>query len=284
MALSNHDQMQIRQYLLGKLSLEEEQKIEERLVVEDELFDEFEISKDEVIEEYCAGELSQSERLYLEQNLLATAEGRERHVFALTMECFQRPPGVGSPVEDPKRVAEPQRQPLEDPRPLPLRTEQPLSLHERQRPRATPWFMQPRTLALAASVVIVALVGVLVLPKLFSRGGGEEFTGPLLASNITNRGVEGALPAKIKLAPKVATLKLPLSVPKGFPTGTKFQAKLDDRVSTKPVDVVDFKDDVVSVTIPADLLPRGEYSVELSATTPDGVAHPLPGAYFFNIE
>ena len=277
MALSNHDQMQIRQYLLGKLSLEEEQKIEERLVVEDELFDEFEISKDEVIEEYCAGELSQNERLYLEQNLLATPEGRERHVFALTMECFQRPPVVAEVVEDPHGLEDPQSQPpLEDPRPFPL--------HDRRRLRATPWFLQPRTLALAASVVIVALVGVLVLPKLFSRGGGEELTGPLLASNITNRGVEGPLPAKIKLTPKVATLKLPLAVPKGFPAGTRFQAKLDDRVSTKPVNVVEFRDEVVSVTIPAELLARGEYSVELSATTPDGVTHPVPGAYFFNIE
>ena len=66
MALSNHDQAQIREYLLGKLGETEQQKIEERLIMEDELFDEFEISKDELIEEFCSGELNQDERQWFE--------------------------------------------------------------------------------------------------------------------------------------------------------------------------------------------------------------------------
>jgi hypothetical protein len=51
MVLNNNDQARIRDYLLGRLSDEEEEKIEERLMVEDELFEELEISKGEILEE-----------------------------------------------------------------------------------------------------------------------------------------------------------------------------------------------------------------------------------------
>jgi hypothetical protein len=55
MALSTHDQTKIREYLLGHLNDQEQEQIEERLIVDDDLFQELEISKGELIEEYCAG-------------------------------------------------------------------------------------------------------------------------------------------------------------------------------------------------------------------------------------
>ena len=66
MALNNNDQARIREYLLGRLSDEEQEKIEEQLMVNDDLFEELEISKCELIEEYSAGELSQTDRESLE--------------------------------------------------------------------------------------------------------------------------------------------------------------------------------------------------------------------------
>ena len=90
MALNNQDQAQIRQYLLGKLSEAEQEKIEERLMVEDELLDEFEASKDELVEEYCAGDLEHAERDWFESHYLASAEGRQRQAFALTMDYYMK--------------------------------------------------------------------------------------------------------------------------------------------------------------------------------------------------
>ena len=78
MALNNHDQARIREYLLGRLSDEEEEKIEERLMVDDDLFEELEISKGELIEEYSAGELNQTDRKSFEDGYLASPEGRKR--------------------------------------------------------------------------------------------------------------------------------------------------------------------------------------------------------------
>src|SRR5689334_24882193 len=98
MALSNQDQAQIREYLLGKLSDDEQQRIEERLMVEDELFDEFEVSKDELIAEYHTGDLEHNERRWFEEHFLATSEGRERHEFALAMDCLTHQPQNALPA------------------------------------------------------------------------------------------------------------------------------------------------------------------------------------------
>src|SRR5688572_6240698 len=86
MALSNHDQSNIREYLLGKLSDGELQTIEERLMVDDELFQELEISKGELIEEYSAGELGQKEHEWFGSHYLASGEGSERRLFAAALD------------------------------------------------------------------------------------------------------------------------------------------------------------------------------------------------------
>ena len=72
MALNNHDEARIRDYLLGHLSDEEQEKIEERLMTEDDLFEELEISKGELIEEYRAGELSRNDHEWFAEHYLAS--------------------------------------------------------------------------------------------------------------------------------------------------------------------------------------------------------------------
>src|SRR5215203_3337197 len=97
MAPTDHDQARIRQYLLGRLSDEEEEKIEERLMIEDDLFEELEISKGELIEEYCAGALPQNEHQWFERHYLATPEGRQRQTFTMALNCLERPIPVPVP-------------------------------------------------------------------------------------------------------------------------------------------------------------------------------------------
>ena len=85
MALNAHDESRIREYLLGHLSHQEQVHLEERLIVDDELIEELEISKGELIEEYCAGELTEKERQWFESNYLASLEGRERYSMAVAL-------------------------------------------------------------------------------------------------------------------------------------------------------------------------------------------------------
>ena len=92
MALNDNDQTHIREFLLGRLSDDEEQKLEERLLVEDDLFQELEISKSELVEEYCANELNHEENQWFERNFLSSPEGKERYSLAVTLSHLQRPP------------------------------------------------------------------------------------------------------------------------------------------------------------------------------------------------
>jgi len=81
MALNDHDQARIREYLLDKLSDDEREKIEERLMVEDALFEELEILKGELVEEYREGELTGSDRESFEDGFLSSQDGRQRQLF-----------------------------------------------------------------------------------------------------------------------------------------------------------------------------------------------------------
>ena len=97
MALNNNDQTRIREFLLGKLSKDEQQKIEERLIVEEDLFNEFEISKGELVEEYCANELTEEEHQWFERHFLASPEGKETYAFAVALGGLQR--GASKPPD-----------------------------------------------------------------------------------------------------------------------------------------------------------------------------------------
>ena len=271
MALSNDDQAQIRGYLLGKLSDQEQQKMEERLMVEDELFDEFEVSKDELIEDYHAGELSHNERRWLEDHLLASVEGRQRHAFALTMESFCQPV---RPVHEAPGVNWFARFKS-------LFRTQPLAVGR----GSSMTLVQPWILAVLTSVVVVALIGVLVGPRMFSGRGGITFEGPALAINVSKRGSdEGTLPKKIKLPDNASRLKLRLLLPKDAIAATRYEAELDDRINTKPAEIAEFNNEAVSVVIPTDQIPRGEYQLKVTAVDANGTPHAIPGEYFFNIE
>jgi hypothetical protein len=256
MALNN-DQTQIRDYLLGKLSPEQQEKIEERLMVEDDLFDEFEVSKDELVENYCAGDLNDDEQHWFGSHYLASNEGRKRHALALAMECLQQP--VPVPVRQVKQ------------RPAFLESVQTFL-------RARPW-----AVATAASVALVVLVAILIFPP--NRQPGTEITiERTLASNVLVRGDGGPLPTKIQLPANTAQVKLRLLLPQGAAKAARYRAVLDDRTNTIPVEVTDVGGEAVTVVIPRQKLPRGEYSLQLFAINAGGGERALPGYYLFNIE
>jgi anti-sigma factor RsiW len=266
MAISKRDQTQIREYLLGKLSEDEQQRIEERLVVEDELFDEFEVSKDELVEEYCAGDLAQSERQWLEENLLATPEGKERYAFVLAMDCLQRKrlnsaPDV-LPDAVPQKVVRPRFRGK-------LAFLGPLQIFA----KTQPW-------ALAATSLVVLLLVAFVITRWASQAPGQVFEATLARSTVV-RG-EGLAPTKLKLPSNTGELKLSLQLPKPATPDTRYKAQLDDRVSTKDVEIIETNVQSVTVVVPAKLVPRGEYSLVLTIANPNNIQQRL--SYLFNVE
>ena len=288
MALSKNEQGQLRDYLLGKLSDDEQQKIEERLMVEDQFFDEFEVSKDQLVEEYRAGELAQQERQWLEENFLATSDGREREAFTLAMECLQQrpdpsiePPPVVTPDPQPWVPPDPQPWVPADPQPWVPAEPQPRVPSGQQFAflgpiqafaRTQPWAFA------AASLVLVLLVAFATVR--ITRPKAQVFSVTLPNSSVVRSG--GPPTPKLTLPPNTGQLKLRLQLPKTTAPNSRFAAQLDDRINTKPVEIVETDPEAVTVIVPAELLTRGEYQVHLNTTKPDGTEQEL--TYQFNVE
>jgi hypothetical protein len=252
MVLGNGDQTTVREYLLGHLSDDEQEHIEQRLMVEDDLFEELEISKGELIEEYRAGELAAQEKEWFERHFLASPEGRERYTLAVALGRMEAPAEV---------------------HPEPVRP----TLLE----RLASFFKQPRW---AIATVIPVLAAVIVAVVLLSRPGGQTFVGPTLASTVITRSGNGPLPTKVALPPNSAQLKLRLMLPQPSTPDARYEAKLDDKVQEKQINVVESDAESVSVLIPVELVPAGEYSLSLRRVGPDGRSQAIPGYYLFNVE
>lgn len=248
MELSENDQSKIRQYLLGQLNDADEQKIEERLMVEDDLFQELEISKGELVEEYRAGELRETERREFEQRFLATPEGRDAHIFHAALGCLNPTlPAVRNPT-----------------------------LVERIRDFVG---QRPWALATAAAVVLIAIV---VVPPMLRDRPQSSISIALTSSAGTRSGGSGGY-QKIAVTPDVGEVKASLKLPEPPVPQSNYRAVLDDQLNTKAVKVEGHAGDIVSVVIPADLLPPGLYALRLYSIAPDGSEQPVPGEYQFQV-
>ena len=248
MALSNHDQARIRNYLLGHLGEEEQQQIEERLMVEDDLFEELEISKGELIEEYRAGELNKQENHWFESHYLLSAEGKQRHTFAVALTCLKRP----------------------SPQPKQLTSFEKVAL----------FFKQKRWAVATVTPVLLATVALLVVfPKLY--GPNQTTLSVSLEPRAFDRAPSGPKYHPVRLTPGVGEVKFALVLPASVSTSASYRVVLDDRSGkTKTLKVIVNDVGSLSVVIPAAELPPGLYALQLYGVNADG-AEQRVGDYYF---
>jgi hypothetical protein len=248
MALNNNDQIRIREFLLGRLSEDEQQNLEERLMIEDDLFQELEISKSELVEEYCANELSREENQWFERNFLASPEGKQRYSLAVTLSHLQRSPS------SPRRI----------------------TFFERLQNLFRQHSWSIASASAAAGVVIVAAI-------FLSRPALQTVVGPTLASNIINR-EQGNLPTKVTIPSNAGEVRFRLLLPEDASPSANYRAELDNKTEINSVRVAEHDLEGVWVVIPATQLPPGEYSLKLLTIAPEGTEREIPGDYLFNVE
>jgi CHAT domain-containing protein len=82
MARNYDEQGSIRQYLLNQISADEQHQIEQRLLTDDEFFDQLQASEDELVDQYLAGNLGRDEAAMFEKHFLITPERRQKLRFA----------------------------------------------------------------------------------------------------------------------------------------------------------------------------------------------------------
>ena len=248
MSLNNHDQERVRDYLLGHLSPAEQQQIEERLMVDDDLFEEFEISKGELIEEYRAGELSGDENRWFESHYLSSSEGARNYTFAVAFSCLERP------------VVQPQ----------------PLTWFE----RLISIFKQPRW---AFGTVATVLVAVIVGALLFNGSRQTNTLAVTLEASSASRGASDDKYHQIYLKPDVGNVNIRLTLPEAAAPNATYRLELDDRSrTTKPFNVSTSDSHSVSVNIPRADLPPGLYALKLFGIAADGTDQRI-GYYYFQV-
>ncbi len=249
MALTNHDQAKVRQYLLGHLSDEEQQDIQGRLLTDDDLFEELEISKGELIEEYVSGELRENERRWFESHYLSSAEGRQRYTFTIALNCLKHP------------VLAPQ---------IP-------SVSERLRAFLTKWRWAV-AVAVPAALVVAIGIGLQISRRSQTPPTSYAFS---LNSTVSQRSPGDARYLKVPLTPETAELRITLQLPQGVTHGTNYRVELDDRREIRSLEATAHDSNSVLVVIPTAQLTEGLYALRLYSSSDGGSEQLIPGEYLF---
>lgn len=89
MLVETHESAEIRRYLLGNIQVEgERRKIEKRLMLDDDYFEEILIQEDELIQDYVDDQLSTGERRRFEKHFLISEERRDKIKFARALRRY----------------------------------------------------------------------------------------------------------------------------------------------------------------------------------------------------
>lgn len=251
MVLGEHDHDITRRYLLGQLTDDEQQTIEARLLSEDDLFHELELTKDELAQEYAGGQLTEKERKWLQENFLASPEGKQRHEFAKTFDQYVKNHRAPSPKKK--------------------------SLVERLREL---WNAHPKLLSAATTAAVLLIAtGIFWMTRPTTP---RSFATLIVTNTPGTRSTDAGSVPSVKL--NEDALKLTLMLPQSASPGAAYHVELsnDDNVQTLETRAQDTQS--ISVEIPAAQLPRGQYVATVSKLDDNGRQQRIPGNYYFKVE
>jgi hypothetical protein len=251
---------ELRKYLLGQLTEEQEEHVELQLLTDAGYGEEFDITVDEIAEQYVTGTLQGKEREQAQQYFFKSADRRESLKFEQVLSKY------GAQQRGQRAARE--------------QSENPTWL---ERWRAF-WNGKTWLLAVAAAaVVVIAIVspGGLWL----SRSDREQaFASISLSSSADSRNGNREV-TKVLLPLSAPLLRIQLKIPEGAPPATGYQVELlNDKLSTSPLEIIAQDATSVSVVIPASQLTPGQYAIRISAKQADGNQQRLAGSYFFSVQ
>src|SRR5262245_53656975 len=82
------EEKQMGRYLLGQLGDQEQRQLEERLMTQDDSFQQLQVLEDELIDEYLTNGLSEQDRQDFEKHFLSAPEHREKLRFATAFRSY----------------------------------------------------------------------------------------------------------------------------------------------------------------------------------------------------
>lgn len=257
----------IRQYLLGNLSQEDQQHVEERLLTEGEFLESLLLGEDELIDDYINDELPGDDRLKFERHFLSTAERQQKYRFALALNRYT--------ANAPEQVA---GESTKTPTPA-----SPTELSWAGRFRAY-WQSQSlafRVVATVASLAIIIGTVWFVRPRAHSP---QTFVALTLSISASDRST-GPQAGKVKLPLGADALRIILMLPEGVSSAPGYRSELiNESGEIRQLEVTGRDDRSVTAIMPATQLVRGQYALKLFAVAADGTEQRVNGNYFFTVE
>jgi len=251
-----------RRYLLGTLSEDARQRVEERLLTEEDFLEELTLAEEELIDDYVGERLSDAERTSFEQYFLSNEERRRQLRFARALSRHASAEHTG------ERSRAPEAAPL----------------------RRTAWGERLGALwggrtwafraALALSAVAVVVAGLWVARP---KAPPQTFAALTLFAAVGDR-AGGVRPPRVRLPLGADALRLTLTLAEGAPPAAAYRVELlGDGGRTERLEAEGRDGRSVTVVIPEARLARGQYALRLSGVGADGTERRL-GSYLFEVE
>ncbi|MDQ3755999.1 MAG: hypothetical protein M3371_14860 [Acidobacteriota bacterium] len=274
MTASTEENDEIQQYLLGTLSQAARQRVEERLLTEEDFFEDVLVGEDELIDQYLNGALSDENRDAFEQRFLSTPERQQKLRFggALSRYVARNSENAADEFSERQQLLIAASAPSIGP---------------------TTWagqfhaFWRSQTWGLRATLSL-ALIAIIVSAALWlSRTTPSPRTFATLALTISaNNRAEGVQAKKVSLPLNADALRVSLTLPDQPPLAAgRYRVELvNDSGETKPLEIAGQDARSVSVAIPAAQLTRGQYALKLFTSNAGGTEQRINGSYFFTVE
>jgi hypothetical protein len=248
----NFDEHSIRRYLLRQLSEDQHQAIEKRLLGEHDFLEELEATEAQLLDDYVAGRLNETECKHFDANFLVTPDRQKALQFARVLNRY-----VAS---------------------HPTQNELSATVSWWQRWESQGWGLRVAAAGLALAMIAVALW--FAVPRPVSQDLLATI-GPLPIGS-RNR-AEGS-PVLKKTLP-AGDLKVILQLPViAAPTAGYRISLVEGDGNATTLEPIERDAQTLSVVIPHKQLKRGSYALKLIKLETDGTEYPVNGSYIFALE
>jgi hypothetical protein len=263
----SEDYENIRSYLLGVLSDDDRQIMDERLLSESGFLEEVLVAEEELMDDYVNDDLPADSRLRFEQHFLITPERQQKLKFAFALSRYasqaSKVPASAS-VNNQAAVS-------------------PTDLNWYARFKSL-WSGQTPAFRFAAVVAVIAIVGVTVWLLRPGRFAPKTFANVTLIISSGERS-EGPTSTKVKLPSDVDALKVLLKLPESSNPAQRYRVEwMNDQGVKKPLTITNADAQSLTVVIPARELASGQNALRLYVINSDGSEQRINGDYFFTVE
>jgi hypothetical protein len=253
------EKIEVRNYLLGQLQENDEERLELRLLTDPAFGEEFDTVVDEITDQYVGNQFQGEERKRVEQYFLRSAERQNKVRFACEL---LRQAAEGGEVEN-----------------VPVPAE--MGWWERARLFWNAQALSVRFATIFATFVILAGLAMLLVPT--RNTPAPVYASIALKISNSERSV-GSDVVSVKPPPGAAGIRIELALPDEAQQARRYRVNVTGEQGSRDVPVAEQNARSVVVIVPAADVPPGSYTIRLFGLNAGGSEQRVRGSYFFNVE